>query len=130
MVIFNNAGTKITSVLKARSGSELYPKKIFLGIVFFGLVCRIYISFFTNLPNIHTDSQDYFTQADTLLKGGYINFFPNGYPFIVAIVKACSGSSSIIALLWLNILMSVLIIYFTYDITNKISGREMIALIA
>ena len=130
MVIFNNAGTKLSSVLKARSGGEYYPKKIFLGIIFFGLVCRIYISFFSALPNIHTDSIDYFTQADALLKGGYINFFPNGYPFIVALIKTCFGGSFVTVLLWLNILMSVLIIYFTYNIAKKISGRETIALIA
>jgi len=130
MVIFNNAGTKLSSVLKARSGSEYYPKKIFLGIIFFGLVCRICISFFTALPNVHTDSVDYFRQADALLKGGYINFFPNGYPFIVALIKTCFGSSFITVLLWLNILMSVLIIYFTYNIAKKISGRETIALMA
>jgi len=130
MVIFNNAGTKLSSVLKARSGSEYYPTKIFLGIIFFGLLCRIYISFFTALPNVHTDSLDYFMQADVLLKGGYTNFFPNGYPIIVAITKTCSGNSFIVVLLWLNILMSVLIIYFTYDIARKVSGQENIALIA
>ena len=87
MSFFNNTSAKLSIVLKARSGSEYYSKKILLVILFFGLLSRICISFFISLPNIHTDSIDYFQQADTLLKGGYTNFFPNGYPFIVALVK-------------------------------------------
>ena len=130
MSFFNNTSAKLSIVLKARSGSEYYSKKILLVILFFGLLSRICISFFISLPNIHTDSHDYFQQADTLLKGGYTNFFPNGYPFIIALAKTCSGTAVISVLLWLNIIMSVLIIYFTWDIAKKIFKHDTVALLA
>jgi hypothetical protein len=130
MIFNNNKGAKFSMVLSAGRNSELYPKKLLLGILVTGMLCRICISFFSGLNNIHTDSHDYFQQADALLSGGYINFFPNGYPFIVALVKYCTGNSAVMVLLWLNILMSVLIIYFSYDITKKIFAQENTALLA
>ena len=93
MIFFSNTGTKLSIVLKARPGNEYYSKKILLGILTIGLLCRIFISFFTSLPHYHTDSQDYFLQADAILRGGYTNFFPNGYPFLVALVKTCFGTA-------------------------------------
>jgi len=125
-----HTGERLSVLLKARSGSAYYPKKILLGIILFGLLTRIYVSFFTSLPNIHTDSYDYFEQANTILKGGYTNFFPNGFPFMVALVKRIAGSSTILVLLWLNIAMSVLNIYFSWDIAGKIFKHEAIALLA
>jgi Dolichyl-phosphate-mannose-protein mannosyltransferase len=130
MIFNNNTGAKLSMVIRADRGSELYPKKLLLGILFAGMVCRVCISFLSGLNNIHTDSHDYFLQADALLNGGYTNFFPNGYPFIVAVVKYCAGNSAVPVLLWMNILMSVLIIYFSYDITKKIFGQENTALLA
>lgn len=130
MNFINHTGEKLSVVLKARAGSTDYPKKIFLGILLLGLLARIYISFFTPLPNIHTDSQSYFEQAAALLNGGYTNFFPNGYPFIIALVKLVSGSAAITVLLWLNIVMSALNIYFSWDISRKVLKRETIALLA
>jgi len=130
MNILNHTGARLSVVLKARSGSADYPKKILLGILLSGLLARIIISFFSPLPNIHTDSRDYFQQAEALLNGGYTNFFPNGYPIIIALVKSISGNAAITLLLWVNIFMSVLNIYFSWDIARKVFKNESIALLA
>ncbi len=130
MNFITNTGTKLSVLLQARKGSTDYPQKILLGILLSGLLARIVVTFFAPLPNIHTDSHDYFEQADALLRGGYTNFFPNGYPAIIALVKAITGPAAIVVLLWMNIAMSVLNIYFTWNIARKIFKHENIALLA
>ena len=105
-------------------------KKIILpGIIFLALIARIYWAFFTQLPTKPFDTLSYFEQADAILKGGYINFFPNGYPFIIAITKLLIGNKVVSGLLWLNIAMSMSIIYFSYKIAKKIYAAENIAFI-
>ena len=74
-------------------------------IIALGALLRIYIVFFTALPHIHKDTYEYYKQADTILSGGYTNFFPNGYPFIIALAKLLSASNYNLLLLWLNILL-------------------------
>ena len=130
MTFSKNTGVGFSTVLQAKRGSGLYPKKILLSILLAGLLIRVFICFFSGLNNIHTDSHDYFSQADALLQGGYTNFFPNGYPFIIAVVKTVAGAYSIPVLLWMNIIMSVLIIYFCYDIAIKLFNHGNTALLA
>jgi hypothetical protein len=106
-------------------------KGMCLAIIFaIGIVLRIYIAFFTSLPHMHRDSIDYFGQADALMRGGYINYFPNGYPFIIAFVKTISPNATTDILLWLNIVLSFLQIYMAYDIAKRIFGSEKTALLA
>jgi len=120
----------MTGLLQTRPGSKVDPQKILWVILLLGLLCRVYIAFFAPLPNIHTDSKDYFSQADTLLKGGYTNFFPNGYPLIVALVKWVAGSAAITVLLCINIAMSVCNIYFGFTIANTVFKNHRVALLA
>src|ERR1700683_2595833 len=87
-------------------------QKILTGILIAGLLLRVYICFFSSLPILHKDSYEYLNQADTLLRGGYTNYFPNGYPFIIALVKLISVEHTNDILLWLNILMSCMTIFF------------------
>lgn len=104
---------------------------IFLSIILLiGLSLRIFICFFTSLPHIHRDSIDYFQQADMLLSGGYINYFPNGYPIIIALSKLVGGGYTITLLLCCNILMSVITIYFVYQIAISVFKNTTIALLA
>jgi len=79
---------------------------------------------------MHKDSWDFFAQADTLLAGGYTDYFPNGYPLIVALIKVLFGINFQIALLWLNIALSVCSIWFLFDIAKRISGRASYGLLA
>lgn len=104
-------------------------KKILVGILLLGLIARIYISFFTSLPHMHRDSIDYFGQADTLMAGGYTNYFPNGYPFIIALFKSIAGTYAVDLLLWLNIILSVCCIWFIYDISKRLFKIEALALL-
>ena len=104
--------------------------KLLAGILILGLLLRIWVSFFSHLPNLHRDSQEYIKQADAILSGGYINFFPNGYPFIIAGVKALFPAQSISILVWMQVLMSTAIIYFGYGITKLVAKNERAALVA
>src|ERR1700731_564589 len=87
-------------------------QKILIAILGLGLLLRVWISFFSGLPNMHRDSYEYYSQADTLLAGGYTNYFPNGYPFIIALVKSIPRADTATLLLWLNIILSVFTIWF------------------
>jgi hypothetical protein len=106
-------------------------ERMILGaVLLIGLLLRIFICFFTSLPHMHKDSFEYYKQADTLLAGGYTNYFPNGYPFLIALAKMLARSEADTLLLWLNILLSSLMIWFVYDIGKRISSRSAIGLVA
>lgn len=105
-------------------------RRFLTGILLLGAILRIGICFLTPLPHVHKDSSDFFAQADTLLAGGYTDYFPNGYPLIVALFKMLFGSHFQIALLWLNIAFSVCSIWFLFDIAQRISGRASYGLLA
>ncbi len=91
---------------------------------------RIFICFGANLSHTIVDSDEYFQQADELLKGGYINYFPNGYPFIIAFTKLISSSSAVNLLLFLNVLLGTCSVYFVYSISKNIFQNTGIALLA
>jgi hypothetical protein len=117
-------------VNQERYVKRLSIDRIFLAILALAVLLRIYICFFSSLPNMHKDSFEYYNQADALLKGGYVNYFPNGYPMLIALVKLLSAEHSIGILLWLNIIMSASTIWFIYFIGIKLSGRASIGLAA
>src|SRR5271170_582801 len=110
--------------------NKLSQRKLFIGILIIGILLRIYICFFSSLPNMHKDSYEYYNQAETLLKGGYTNYFPNGYPLIIAMVKRISLVHTNQILLWLNILFSGLTIVFINNIGKRISGNWSVGLAA
>jgi hypothetical protein len=115
-----------------RSGFSAWydPQKILGGILLCGLLVRVWLCFFTHLPHLYKDSYEYVQQADTLLAGGYTNYFPNGYPAMLAVLKLIGGEHMIGLLLCLNILLSVLAVWFVYDIAVRTLERRSIALIA
>ena len=99
-------------------------------ILVIGALARIGIVFFSSLSHMHKDSYSYFAQADTLLKGGYTDYFPNGYPLMIALVKAVFPFAVEPVLLWIQIAMSVGTIFFVYDIGCRLSGRIGYGLLA
>lgn len=105
-------------------------KNIFWLVFTIGLLLRSYICFGTSLPNFHRDTYEYFKQAEAILKGGYINFFPNGYPMIIAFSQKLFGGAGLYFLLILNIIFSTSCIYFTYSIAYKVSKSDLAALVA
>jgi hypothetical protein len=112
------------------AGKERLSKKWLFGILFFALLIRIYVAFFASLPHVYADSVGYFQQADTLLAGGYTNYFPNGYPLIIALMKALAGSQARVLLLCVNILFSTGSVYFLYRLAKKVFRWEGAALTA
>ncbi len=102
--------------------------KLLLWIVCIGALIRIYVCFGSTLPHMHRDSWDYFKQADALLAGGYINYFPNGYPAIIAYVKVFAGANTEMAMLWLHIIMAVATMYFVYKISKLVFKNISLAL--
>lgn len=107
-----------------------FDRVILLVIIVFGFLLRIYTAFFTSLTHFHIDSVGYFEQANTLLANGYTNYFPNGYPFIIALFKYLAGSNALSFLLWMNVILSTISIYFIYHISRCVFQNVAIAAIA
>jgi 4-amino-4-deoxy-L-arabinose transferase-like glycosyltransferase len=86
--------------------------------------------FVLHLPHMHKDSYEYYRQAAIMQQGSYLNYFPNGYPFIVLIAQTLSVYHSQTILLWLNIVMSGIAIWWTWDIAKRIFHDTGVALTA
>jgi hypothetical protein len=104
--------------------------RLLLFIIILAVIPRIYIAFISGLPQMHVDTVGYFEQADAILKGNYINYFPNGYPFLAAFAKLTGGSSFIIVLLIINIITAAASVFFVFDITKNVFQNSRIAIIA
>lgn len=115
----------------ARLEQPANARKALWAIIALALIVRIYLCFFTHLPHTEVDSYGYLSQADTLINGGYTDYFPNGYPMIIALIKLITGSANLIpALLWLNIVMSLATLWFVFDIAHRLSGRYTYGVLA
>lgn len=110
--------------------TDTSEKRWLTAILIAGFLIRVVICFFSPLPNMHHDSWEYFKQAAALLTGGYTNYFPNGYPLIVAISRIIAGTYYQPFLLWVNIGFSTLTIWFVYDITKRVFKSPAAALLA
>lgn len=99
-------------------------------IILLSLLAKTVLCFFVLKQHVQRDTLDYFEQADILLAGGYKNYFPNGYPFLIAASKAIAGQYYIGMLLWINILMSCIAVYFIYAIAQALTGNGRTALLA
>jgi hypothetical protein len=63
-----------------------------VGVVTLALVIRLFVVFAAPFLEWHTpDTLSYFIQARALLDGGYVGYFPNGYPLLVALVWSVPG---------------------------------------
>ncbi len=119
------------SFLYNKKEKLLQKHKLFLiSIIIIAFAVRVIFCFFVAKLHIQRDTVDYIQQADILLQGGYKNYFPNGYPLIIAYTKIITGKYFISMLLWLNILLSVVSVYFSFDITKSVTGNTITALIA
>ena len=110
--------------------TDLATKEALAFILIVGFLFRVGITFFTWLPNMELDSYEYYNQAYTLLSGGYTNYFPNGYPLIIAIAKFFTSTDANTLLLWINIIFSTLTIWFIYDIGNRVYSSPLVGLVA
>ena len=113
-----------------RLTEEGNAQKTLAWILLLGFLLRVWVCFFSGLPNMHVDSYEYYKQADTLLAGGYTNYFPNGYPFIIALAKLMAGEQPAFILLCLNIVLSTFTIYFVYAIVLSLFADPALGLLA
>jgi hypothetical protein len=61
-------------------------------VVILALMVRLFVVFAAPFLEWHTpDTFSYFIQARALLDGGYVGYFPNGYPLLVAMVWSVPG---------------------------------------
>ena len=68
-----------------RLGASVWAA-IGLGAATRAMFAFFYISWHTS------DADQYFAQADAILKGGWINYLPNGYPLMIAGVQRVAGA--------------------------------------
>ncbi len=130
MRLFFSYLTPVRSIFSNEVFAEKNYRSTLLFIILLGLLIRVAACFFAGLPHMHTDSFGYFEQADAILQSGYINYFPNGYPFIIAFFKLLSTEYIVPLLLWLSILFSVFSVFFVSEITRIIFHNTGIALLA
>jgi hypothetical protein len=105
-------------------------KHILNFILFIAIVLRTGICFFSGMANLHIDTVDYFKQADAIIAGSFINYFPNGYPFLIALLKSTGIEWLKPALLWMNIFMGAGTVYFVYGIARSFSSNTLAPLLA
>ena len=105
-------------------------RNILAFILLLAVVLRIAITFFTGKAHMHIDTFDYYKQADALLSGSFINYFPNGYPLLIALLKSISGEWVPTMLLWMNIMMGAGTVFFVYRIAGVFSSNSLVPLLA
>ncbi len=94
------------------------------------LLMRIY-SVAVNGMCYTIDSQNYIKQAKLLLEGHYSIYFPNGFPLIIAFFLPLKNFISLgTCLIILNIILSVITVYFVYKICRNSFSNKYIAYIA
>lgn len=94
------------------------------------LFMRIY-SVAVNGIGYTIDSQNYIKQAYLLLEGHYSNYFPNGFPLIIAFFLPLKNFISLgICIITLNIILSIITVYFVYKICLDSFTNKYIASIA
>jgi len=111
-------------------GNEKNNYRVLGFILFVAFVVRVFICFGISLSHTIVDSDEYFLQADKLLQGSYINYFPNGYPYIIALAKLFGGNYAAALLLCLNIILGTCSVYFVYSITQRVFSDPILALLA
>jgi Dolichyl-phosphate-mannose-protein mannosyltransferase len=119
--------------LLAFSSRSILPRneqKLLACIVMLGLLIRIIMVFVLHLPHMHKDSYEYYRQAAIMQQGSYLNYFPNGYPFVILIAKTLSANHSQAILLWLNVVMSSVTIWWVWDIGKRLFHDTGVALTA
>jgi hypothetical protein len=86
-----------------------------------GAVMRVMFAFF--YTSWHTsDAGQYFTQADAILQGRWIDYLPNGYPLMIAGLQRLTGPAAIEScLLVLNIVMSSAIVWHVAVLARRLA---------
>jgi len=89
---------------------------------------RIIAATYTGMVHYTIDSDNYIMQANVLKNGGYMVYFPNGYPLVILLVSIFFPIEW--GILLLNIILSVFTVLLVYLIAEKITGKFSIAFIS
>lgn len=82
--------------------------------------------FFSGLPWHSTDTWDYLRQADAILAGNPISYFPNGYPLLIALVKVFTTDPTL-TLAWLNVVFSTATVGLVMALSQKLNKTWVLA---
>jgi len=97
----------------------------------FSIILRFIIAFALRLEWHTRDSYTYFQQAEELLKGGFPEYFPNGYPIIIIaaeIYKLVISHSA--ALILINIILSTASVWIIFLSAQKLLNSSKYAFAA
>jgi len=89
---------------------------------------RIIAASYTGMVHYTIDSQNYILQAEILKKGGYMGYFPNGYPLLIFLVSLFSPIEW--GVLMLNIILSVFTVLLVYLIAEDLTDNFAIAFLS
>lgn len=81
----------------------------------------------------NNDSHYYFEQAEKLLAGTWVNFFPNGYPALIALLSLVLGGNRdwvVASLLALNVALACGSVWLVFLIARRIVGGLSSAFVA
>jgi len=74
----------------------------------------------------NNDSQFYFYQAERIAEGGWVYFFPNGYPLLIFVVNLLCGENRDVLvgiLLGLNVCLATGSVWLVWDICRRLGGN-------
>ena len=119
---------KLTEALRGDTGAV----HACLGITALACVVRtIVVVWFTFLDWKTSDTLSYFEQARVLLEGGFYEYFPNGFPALIALVWSIPGlEGTRWPLHLLTVLCSTAIVAFVFSLAGKASRSLLVAVTA
>ncbi|MEK7407654.1 MAG: hypothetical protein AAB225_21460, partial [Acidobacteriota bacterium] len=95
------------------------------------LVARLFVSFGLGLPWHSSDTHVYYQQAAAIRNGAYLNYFPPGFPLIIAAMPFPIPSAPLdCALVALNVLLSTATVAVVYFTALAASGDRLCAALA
>jgi 4-amino-4-deoxy-L-arabinose transferase-like glycosyltransferase len=108
--------------------------RILFGIMLVGLILRLFVLFTEgNLMFLGTDDDNYRETAEILIKQGELTyagwkeptvFIMPGYPVFLAAIFLAVGSTSWFTVRLVQVIISLVLVWFTYKLGEKLSGRQ------
>ncbi len=106
-----------------------YKKEISVcALLILAYYVRIIAATYTGMPHYTIDSENYIMQASALKNGGYMVYFPNGYPLLILLVSLIFPMEW--GLLFVNVILSVFTVLLVYLIAEKLTGKFAIAFLS
>jgi hypothetical protein len=86
-----------------------------LAILLAAFALRVTMCFFSDLPQLTSDSLIYMRMAGEIMDGTPSSFFPNGFPLVIAGIAIVFGDDKVVpALMLMNTVMSTCVVAVLY----------------